>query len=86
MMTGVSHGFYRAVAPVRGFSRGTTGSSGSLSCGTSEVRSPREWRGGVHHCSLVMVGESGLKMQQKRTLEVFLGLRQETLASLDLCQ
>ena len=36
-MTGASRGFSRAVAPVWGFSRGTTGSSGSLSCGNREV-------------------------------------------------
>ena len=40
MMTGESSGFSRAVAPVWGFSRGTTGSSGRLSCGAREVRSP----------------------------------------------
>ena len=40
------------------------------------TNSPCEWRGGASHCSRVMVGES----------EVFLGLRQETLASLDLCR
>ena len=31
-MTGASRGFSRAAAPVWGFSRGTMGSSGSLSC------------------------------------------------------
>ena len=29
--------------------RGTTGSSGSLSCGAREVRSPCAWRGGAHY-------------------------------------
>ena len=33
-----------------------------------------------------MVGESGLKTRWRRTLEVFLGLRQDTLCSLDLCR
>ena len=37
----------RAAAPVWGFTRGTTGSSGSLSCGAREVRSPCAWRGGT---------------------------------------
>ena len=32
-MAGASRGFSRAAAPVWGFSRGTTGISGSLSCG-----------------------------------------------------
>ena len=36
-MTGASRGFSRAAAPVWGFSRGTTGSSGSLLCGAREV-------------------------------------------------
>ena len=36
-MTGASLGFSRAAAPVWGFSRGMTGSSGSLSCGPREV-------------------------------------------------
>ena len=44
-MTGVSRGFSRAAAPVWGFTRGTTGSSGSLSCGAREVRSPCAWQG-----------------------------------------
>ena len=60
-MTVASRGFSRAAAPVWGFSRGMTGSSGSLSCGASEVRCPCAWRGGACHCSRVMVGESGLK-------------------------
>ena len=59
-MTGASRGFSRAVAPVWGFSRGTTGSSGSLSCGNREVRSPWAGQGGARHCSQVRVGESGL--------------------------
>ena len=54
-------GFSRAAAPVWGFSRGMTGSSGSLSCGAREVRCPCAWRGGACHCSRVMVGESVLK-------------------------
>ena len=37
-MTGASHGFSRDAAPVWGFSPGTMGSSGSLSCGAREVR------------------------------------------------
>ena len=59
-MTGTSRGFSRAAAPVLGFSRGSTGSSGSLSCGNREVRSPWAGQGGVRHCSQVRVGESGL--------------------------
>ena len=38
--TRVSRGFSRAAAPVCGFSRGTTGSSGRLSSGVREVSSP----------------------------------------------
>ena len=53
---------------------------------TREVGSPCEWRGGACHCSRVMVGESGLETCWRRSLEVYLGLRQETLASLDLCR
>ena len=60
-MTGASLGFSRAAAPVCVFLRGTTGSSGSLSCGAREVRSPCAWRGGAHYCSRAMVGESDLK-------------------------
>ena len=41
-----------------------TGSSGSLSCGAREVKSPCEWRGGMRHCSRVMVGESGFKTRE----------------------
>ena len=59
-MTGASRGFSRAAAPVWGFSRGTTGSSGSLSCGNREVRSPWAGQGGARHCSQVRVGESGI--------------------------
>ena len=59
-MTGTSRGLSRAAAPVLGFSRGTTGSSGSLSCGNREVRSPWAGQGGARHCSQVRVGESGL--------------------------
>ena len=39
-ITGSSRGFSRAAAPVWGFSRGTTASSGSLSCGAREVMFP----------------------------------------------
>ena len=60
-MTGASRGFPRAAAPLWGFSRGTTGSSGSLSFGAREVRSPCTWGGGARHCARDMVGESGLK-------------------------
>ena len=42
-MTGASHGFSPAAAPVSDFSRGTTGSSESLSCGARDVRSPCVW-------------------------------------------
>ena len=44
-MTGASHGFSRAVAPVWSFSQSISESSGSLSCGAKEVRSPCAWRG-----------------------------------------
>ena len=60
-MTGASRGFSRAVALVWGFSRGTTGSSGSLFYGASEVRPPCGWRGGARHCYRVMEAESGFK-------------------------
>ena len=56
-MTGASRRFSRPGAPVWDFSRGMTGSSGSLSCGTREVKSPCAWRGETCHCSRVMVGE-----------------------------
>ena len=46
-MMGASSGFSRVAAPVRGFSRGTTGSSGSLSCGAREVRAPCDCRRGA---------------------------------------
>ena len=42
-MTGASRGFSPAAAPVSDFSRGTTGSSESLSCGARDVRSPCVW-------------------------------------------
>ena len=60
-MTGASRGFSRAGAPVWDFSRVMTGSSGSLSCGAREVKSPSAWRGAMRHCSRVMVGEEGFK-------------------------
>ena len=85
-MTGESRGCSRAAAPVCGFSRGTTARSVSLSWGAREVGSPCEWRGGARHCSRAMVGESGLETCRRRSLEVFPGLRQETLGSLDLCR
>ena len=50
-MTEASRGFSGAGEPVWDFSRGMTGSSGSLSCGAREVKSPCEWRGGMRHCS-----------------------------------
>ena len=37
-MTGASHGFPQAAAPVGVFSRGMTRTSGSLSCGAREPR------------------------------------------------
>src|SRR5574342_621460 len=82
-MTGESRGGSRAAAPGCGFSRGTTARSVSLSWGAREVGSPCEWRGGARQCSRVLVGEPGLETCGRRSLEVFLGLRQETLASLD---
>ena len=62
LMMAASRGFSRAAAPVWVFLRGTTGSSGSLSCGANEIRSPCPWRGVACHCYRVMIGESGLKM------------------------
>ena len=44
-MTGASHGFSRAAAPVWSFSQSMSESSGSLSCGAREVRSPCAGRG-----------------------------------------
>ena len=72
-MTGASRGFSRAAAPVWGFSRGTMGSSGSLSCGAGEVRSSCAWRGGARHFSPVMVGESGLKTREEGLSRFFSG-------------
>ena len=83
VMTGAYRGFSRAAVPEWGFRRGTTGSSGKLSSGVREVRSPCAWRWGAGLCSRVMVGESGLKTR-RRTPKVFLGSQQETLGSLDL--
>ena len=83
VMTGAYRGFSRAAVPEWGFRRGTTGSSGRLSSGVREVRSPCAWRWGAGLCSRVMVGESGLKTR-RRTLKVFLGSQQETLGSRDL--
>ena len=59
-MTWESRGLSRAAAPAWGFSRGMSASSGGLSWGTGEVGSPCEGRGGVCHCSRVMVRELGL--------------------------
>ena len=53
-MSGASHGFPQAAAPVGVFSRGTTRTSGSLSCGARELMSPCAWRGGAGHHSRVM--------------------------------
>ena len=55
-MTGASSGFSRAVAPVCGFSQGTTGRAVSLSCGAREVRPPCAWQGRARHCSRGMEG------------------------------
>ena len=60
-MTGASRGFSRAEAQVWCFPRGKAGSSGIILCGAREVRSPCTWRGGVRHCSLVMIGDLDLK-------------------------
>ena len=60
-MTGAYGGFSRAAASVWGFSRGTTGSSGSLSYGAREVRSPCAWRGGACHFYRAMEADSGFK-------------------------
>ena len=70
-MTGESPGFSRVAVPVWGFSQGTTGSSGSLSCGAREVRSPWEWRGGGCHCSGVRIGESGSRRLKKDSQGLF---------------
>src|SRR5574338_448027 len=85
-MTGKARGVSQAADPVCGFSRGTTARSESLSWGGKEVGSPCEWRGGARLYSQVIVGESGLETCCRRSLEVFLGLRQDTLGSLDLCR
>ena len=53
-MTGASYVFPQAAAPVGDFSRGTTRTSGSLSCGARELMSPCAWRGGAGHHSRVM--------------------------------
>ena len=50
-MSGESRGFSGAAVPVWGFSQGTTGSSGSLSCDVREVKSPYEWRGPMEVCN-----------------------------------
>ena len=71
--TEASRGFSRAGEPVWDFSRGMTGSSGSLSCGAREVKSPCEFRGGTRHCSRVMVGESGFKTREGGFLRSFSG-------------
>ena len=55
-MTGASHGFSRAAAPVCGFSGYMMGSSGSLSCSAREVRPPCVWPGRSRHCYRVMGG------------------------------
>ena len=83
-MTGASRGFSQGAVPgwvSHEIGRGAQGDS----CGATEVRSPWTWHGGAPHCSRVMVGESSLKTLRRRTLEVFLGVWQETLGSLDLC-
>ena len=83
-MTGRLVGFLKVqclVGVSHEIGRGAQGDS----CGATEVRSPWTWRGGAPHCSRVMVGESSLKTLRRRTLEVFLGVWQETLGSLDLC-
>ena len=49
----ISWFFFELRQDVWGFSRVTTGNSGSLSCGPREVQSPFELRGGVRHCSPV---------------------------------
>ena len=54
--------------------------------GAREVGSPCEWRGGARQCSRAMGGDSGLETCCRRSLEVFPGLRQDTLGSLDLCR
>ena len=46
-MTGASHGFPQAAAPMGVFSRGTMGYSGSLLCGTREVSFPACGEGSV---------------------------------------
>ena len=60
-MTEAYRGFSRAGEPVWDFSRGMTGSSGSLSCGAREVRSPCAWRGGARPGSRVTGGDQGLE-------------------------
>ena len=50
-MTWETWGFSQAAAPVSGFSRGTTSSSGSLSCAAREVKSPIQ---GVRCCKSLL--------------------------------
>ena len=45
-MTWESRSFSPVAAPVSGFSRGMTASSGSLSCAAREVKSPMQWARG----------------------------------------
>ena len=76
-MTATSRGFSRAVEPVLGFSRGTMGSSGSLSYGNREVRSPWAGQGGGRHCFRVRVGgigpQDGLKKDTRGLSRVVAG-------------
>ena len=57
---GVS-GFFLSGGPSVGFLKRYDGEAVSLSWGAREVGSPCECRGGVRHCSRVMVGESGFE-------------------------
>ena len=58
-------------------SPGTTGNLGSHSCCLRALKSPPELRGGVRGCSGVIAGESGLNLNGRGNLKVFLELRQE---------
>ena len=76
-MMGASRGFSPAAAPVSDFSRGTTGSSESLSCGARDVRSPCVWWRGVRDCSRVIVGNRASRRIEERLLRSFSGCGRE---------
>ena len=76
-MTGASSGFSRAVAPVCGFSQGTTGRAVSLSCGAREVRPPCAWQGRARHCSRGMEGTRASRRIEEGLSRSFSGCGRE---------